>query len=295
MNRFAHPTHDFGDLDPLVAGIVGSRLGYARKYQKVPSLGTKVFALHHIRGAFPETVVPVTAVVFDRQFEIRKRKVNVVFAHGIERDRVQSGGVERGHDFGFIARESTTLLSGTRSPFQVAQFPLTATNSTRCFSHQRGSFVRWKGAPPISIASHRTESSLVSRVHVWPKHLFAMLTSGIRNRAHRGIEACLRTAIAALQDIPLLDRKRCAAMDTDGFQSCASASLRTKAGRLVGIRPSRAKSRTASLTDDVVDGHSKTPLCRAALKGMGAVRETARRTGNYSVPSPLDSMRIIAI
>lgn len=41
--------------------------------------------------------------------------------------------------------------------------------------------------------------------------------------------------------------------------------------------------------------HSKTPLCRVVSEWVGAVRETARRTGNYSVPSPLDSMRIIAI
>lgn len=288
MNGLSYQENDIGDGNPPVSRIVHLWLVQPSECQQLPTFSAKELGLNLIRGAFDWGVVPIAAVVFDRHHLIWKREVNVVFSQCKERDGVQAGIIQRGHDLGLVSAQFRDVLFGASALAQIMKAAFRPSNLGRSARHQLGALIRWQRQPEVRVAGVRAESALTCSQRT--KYDAALLAGRVFDGAARFISARLGAKVSGLLEVNSLDRDRCSALGAGRIDASSPTLLGAELWHGIGVATDRTKRDAASFAGDVVNCHNKTPLGQVVSEWVGTVRETVRQIASYTISSPLNCM-----
>jgi hypothetical protein len=105
--------------DPSIAAVGFPAFSQSREYEQRPSSRLEEVGFHLVSRDLRWRVVPIPAVVFDRQFDLGKREVDVVFIHSIERDRRQATRTQCVKDASLVIAHLGRPLLPLRSLAQI--------------------------------------------------------------------------------------------------------------------------------------------------------------------------------
>lgn len=213
MNCRIHLANQIRQCDPSIATINASAFQQSRKDKQRPTMLREKRGFDLILGHLLRSVVPVSAVVFDRDPLIWERQVDVVFVNRIDRDRIQAGESERRHDLRFVCAQYRAVLFRASAFAEIVMASFRPTDSGRRVGHKFRTLLWRKRLPERGVAVIRAEPSKRSAGNR-AERLSALLARLIGVLAPMGVGAGLRTEVPGRGYATRFYPNRCTAMKT---------------------------------------------------------------------------------